>query len=76
MSDWIKKSDKLPEVNGVYIVFSTYGVRCAFFDPLWSKKFQDCATNNDEGMGEAADEDLPIYKVSHWMPLPEPPQED
>lgn len=72
MSDWIKKSEELPSKKGAYLVFSTYGVRCAFFDPEWSKKFQDCATNNDEGMSDWED-DSPIYRVSHWMHLPKPP---
>ena len=72
MSKWIKNSDQLPEDGGIYLAFSTYGVRCAFFDPDWSRKFQDCATNNDEGMGNWGNE---VYKVTHWMPLPEPPKQ-
>ncbi|WWO62291.1 hypothetical protein [Vibrio phage vB_VcM_SY] len=75
MSKWILKSEKLPKSKGIYLTFSSYGVRCAFFDPLWSKKFQDCLTNNDEGMGEWSDDgDEPIYRVSHWMEMPDAPE--
>ena len=73
MSEWISKFDRKPESKGIYLCASTYGVRCAFFDPEWSSKFQDCATNNDEGMGGYSD-DEPKYWVTHWMPLPEPPE--
>ncbi|CAM0008488.1 hypothetical protein VPHK359_0012 [Vibrio phage K359] len=69
---WVKKSEILPRSEGVYIVNSTYGVRCAFFQPDISRKFQDCATNNDEGMSDLGGD---VYKVTHWMPLPEPPKQ-
>ena len=71
MSKWMKKSEVLPELKGVYIVSSNYGVRCAFFDPEWSRKFQDCATNNDEGMSDWEDDEP--YRVTHWMQLPDAP---
>lgn len=68
----MKKSELLPEVKGIYLASSNYGVRCAFFDPEWSRKFQDCATNNDEGMGEWDDSEP--YRVTHWMEMPGAPE--
>lgn len=44
----------------------------AYFSVSWSGKFQDAGTNNDEGM---EDWDGNVFHVTHWMPLPEPPED-
>ena len=74
MNDWnyIKVAGK-PSEKGIYIVASSYGVRCAHFDPTWPIRnplFQDCATNNDEGI-RTWDEDESRYEVYAWMECPE-----
>ncbi|HGY5040852.1 MULTISPECIES: DUF551 domain-containing protein [Klebsiella] len=69
---WRKVIDGRPEIKGKYLVYSSYGICTAWFDPEWSNKFQDCDSNNDEGM---EDFDGNVFSVSHWRLLPEPPTE-
>lgn len=67
---WINRLDKMPDIEGKYLAASSYGIVTAWFTPSWSNKFQDCESNNDEGM---EDFDGRVFSVTHWMPLPEPP---
>lgn len=67
---WIACAERMPEVEDKYITFSSYGVGASWFMPSWSNKFQDCASNNDEGM---EDDEGRIFRVTHWQPLPSPP---
>lgn len=67
---WISCADRMPEVEDKYITFSSYGVGASWFTPSWSNKFQDCASNNDEGM---EDDEGRVFRVTHWQPLPSPP---
>ncbi|EOV0997629.1 DUF551 domain-containing protein [Edwardsiella piscicida] len=69
---WIECSDRRPDIEGKFITDGTYGVGTSFFDPSWSNVFQDCASNNDEGM---EDFEGRIFRVTRWMPLPNPPEE-
>ncbi len=74
--EWISVEEKgrpapnNPDDNGVFLVASTYGVRTAWIMPYGC--FQDVATNTDEGCLDWNDNE---YKVTHWMPLPELPQD-
>ncbi|EKS7767185.1 DUF551 domain-containing protein [Edwardsiella piscicida] len=70
--EWIECSDRRPDIEGKFITDGTYGVGTSFFDPSWSNVFQDCASNNDEGM---EDFEGRIFRVTRWMPLPNPPEE-
>ncbi|EBX9284913.1 DUF551 domain-containing protein [Salmonella enterica subsp. enterica serovar Brunei] len=70
--EWIKKEDSRPDIKGRYLVSSSFGVVTAWYDPEWSNKFQDCDTNCDEGMSDFDDN---VFFVTHWMPLPAPPEE-
>lgn len=57
---WIPVSERLPDANGVYLSVDDMGIYSfRVFDP--SKR-----------MWKAIWED---EKVTHWMPLPEPPKE-
>lgn len=62
----------IPNESGRYTVNSSYGVRDAYFtigfthgDHSW----QDCETNNDEGMENSSGE---IFTVYSWISLPKP----
>ena len=59
---WIKCSDRLPEFNKEVLV--TNG-KFIYIGELWE---------NDYGFVSAG-EFMRIYKVTHWMPLPELPKE-
>ena len=69
---WIPVTDKLPKKERAnYLCFTNMGVVC---ECRW--------TNNQFGFGESENWgwsviDTPQYqKVTHWMPLPEPPKEE
>lgn len=67
MADWISVKDSLPEKNGRYLCRyeqEVYGevCRCTDFGMF------------DSDIGEKGD--WIVGKVTHWMPLPEPPKEN
>jgi hypothetical protein len=60
---WIPVSERLPERGGVYICFEDADIHIAGYWPHFpGSKWGDI------------DNDKP-YNPSHWMPLPEPPEE-
>ena len=60
MKDWIDCRDKLPEVSGEYIV----NIDSVVMELTYLKH-----------RGLWAGDDGDVYMgVTHWMPLPEPPQ--
>lgn len=69
---WISRNERMPDEKGKYLAASSFGIGTAWYDPEWSKKFQDCDSNCDEGM---QDFDGNTYLVTHWQLLPEPPTE-
>lgn len=66
---WIPVSERLPDCFGVFIVAirepykERVGKDCADFDPFAKTWLPSMLW--DKG-----------YKVTHWMPLPEPPKEE
>ena len=66
---WIPVTERLPDHFGVFIVAirepckERVGKDCADFDPFAKTWLPSMCW--DKG-----------YKVTHWMPLPEPPKED
>jgi 5-hydroxyisourate hydrolase-like protein (transthyretin family) len=64
---WIPVTERLPEKTGRYLTANIRAddERCVF--DLW---FECGEWYIDEG------DDLFIYKVTHWMPLPDPPKCD
>ena len=57
---WISVKDRLPEKDGDYLVYSTFELvdRLRFFDGVWWDYGAECQPG----------------VVTHWMPLPEPPE--
>ena len=67
MSQWIKCSERMPEETDDIIVACSDGT-----------VISGISYSRREGFYMAAleyDSDVSIKDVSHWMPLPEPPQE-
>ena len=58
-TQWISVKDRLPEEIGVYATLSkTYNIR--YYECLnWTGNAWDCSFG---------------AKITHWMPLPEPPE--
>ena len=63
---WVRCEDDKPKKNGRYIVFDNKnGVYSAEFR---KGRLRSEWTDEDEGWCN--------FRVTHWMPLPEPPKED
>lgn len=60
MSEWIKVEDRLPESEGSYLCcFRETGVIQVIYDDA----------------GERYGKHFMPFNISHWMPLPEPPED-
>lgn len=70
MSEWIKCSDRLPEINGNYLVYD--GEEIWMTSYKWHRK-----EGNILGFGLFFKTDPPYVsgEITHWMPLPKPPEE-
>ena len=65
-NEWVSVEDELPARDGVYLVFTMRGsVTTAHF--YAEKTFSDGHRRSANWQGNR--------KVTHWMPLPEPPEE-
>ena len=64
---WISVKDRLPEKSGYYLVFFSDGMpSCKIRVHNWLK---------DEHHWRGAEAFSRIEGITHWMPLPEPPEE-
>ena len=64
MQEWISVKDRLPEESGMYIVTANDGHAQRVSFVQWQKK------NRMWNLTEARS----YWRVTHWMPLPEPPK--
>jgi hypothetical protein len=63
MSEWISVEDELPEKSGYVFVVHKSNLPFVASYGVWGEEFTVV------GGGE----DSVVHEVTHWMPLPEPP---
>lgn len=63
VGEWVSVKDRLPEKNGDYITYDRDGTVWPHFFTASSKVWEDALGFSTE-------------LVTHWMPLPEPPEEE
>lgn len=73
-SSWIKVEDGLPEETGEYLVLP-YHKHCP---TLWYQDGWYWYDEVDDAISETIGHytEKPIFKVTHWMPIPELPKEE
>ncbi len=73
MADWISVDDRLPEKEGSYIVMTE---RCFEHVPykVMAMDFEIAMLHGKEKRRWKWNSKLPIWPVTHWMPMPEPPR--
>ena len=68
MSEWISVEERLPPEKGEYLV--------AYHPCYWDHVYPETRTGIDTFRGKAAWAKKKYQRVTHWMPLPEPPKEE
>lgn len=73
--EWISVNDRLPETNGNYIV-TACDEGCPYGEGIWYGTVVVCAEyyKGDWVWYEGSQEYSLEGIVTHWMPLPEPPE--
>lgn len=67
MSEWISVKDRMPETYGRYLV---HVEDIAGHEPQESCEYIEYYWGNGRFTG------WEIFRVTHWMPLPEPPESE
>lgn len=78
-SGWISVKDKMPEDSGDYIVLNDGRIEIAPYDKEAAQEgFYPFGYEDKEidEIGNTLIDWIEISGVTHWMPLPEPPQEE
>lgn len=81
MSEWISVNDRLPEHDHCYVLFASQGghVSSTFYsvDRAGLKRFGNSYSRSTQGKNSGFFEASHQYgyKVTHWMPLPSPPED-
>jgi hypothetical protein len=64
MSEWIKCSEKMPNDPAWVLVYADGAINCmAYAGGQWKDWIR------------AQSHNIPINKITHWMPLPESPKD-
>lgn len=68
MGEWISVEDRLPDVKGEYIVA---------YHPCWwdNVDYDKTLVGIDSFRGKTTWARRKFQRITHWMPLPEPPKE-
>ena len=75
MSKWISVKDRLPEEGQDVLVWYHGSYDVAYLQKVKPVKLQPPQFNNVE-MFEWCFDDFEDVDVTHWMPLPAPPEEE
>ena len=69
MADWISVKDRLPDAKGEYLT--------AYHPCHWdSVDYRRTQIDVDTWRGKTTWAKKKYHRVTHWMPLPEPPKEE
>lgn len=82
MNEWISVKDRLPEKDGNYLCYLECGAVCeAAFDSTIASEGEEfpfgewVAVYNSDTLGFTDSYWEEYDAITHWMPLPEPPQD-
>lgn len=67
MSEWISVKDRLPEQKGEYLV--------TYHPCYWDHVHEEIRVGLDTFRGKSSWAKKKYQRVTHWMPLPESPEE-
>lgn len=75
---WIPCSERMPEQDGEYLVFTEYEdvFKCTFDSNEENKWGFEQNYHDPDTLGWAGTTWTAVETVTHWMPLPEPPEEE
>ena len=66
---WIPVTERLPESEGTYLVYTNRG-------SVYASHFYEKKVFRDDYVREPQWSQRGKVEVTHWMPMPEPPKED
>lgn len=66
---WISVEERLPEKSGQYLTYNEFGWFNAYSYSIIHKQW-----NTQDWMSEKSAKGLGINSITHWMPLPKPPE--
>lgn len=67
--EWIPVTERLPEKSGQYLTYNEHGWFSAYPYSIIHKQW-----NTQDWMSEKSAKGLGINSITHWMPLPQPPE--
>lgn len=67
MNEWISVKERLPKTPGEYLV--------AYHPCHWDNVLPEIRVGTDSFRGRTTWAKKKYQRVTHWMPLPEPPEE-
>lgn len=69
LPEWIPVTERLPEKSGQYLTYNEFGWFNAYPYSIIHKQW-----NTQDWMSEKSAKGLGINSITHWMPLPQPPE--